>query len=151
MTAQSIKSGTKRTRPRPNPTEKQLAILKIKKDHPKLNTIETGKLANCNHSTVVRTLAKYKINHSDVIEYRNNEVDILTGFRHRIVRSCTDEDIKKAPFGSRILALAQLIDKERVLTGGNPTAKPLITINIQAGPGMQPAIDITPQVEAITD
>ncbi len=95
-------------------TIKQELILKTKSEHPDLNTVEIGVLADCNHSTVVRTLARYGINLNDLQEYKSKRADIFAGLQHRLLASCTDEDIKKAPMGSRVLAAAQLYDKERL-------------------------------------
>jgi predicted DNA-binding protein YlxM (UPF0122 family) len=49
--------------------------------------------------------------------YKNQRADILANLQTKIIKSIDDADIKKAPFGSRILAMAQLIDKERLERG----------------------------------
>lgn len=95
-------------------TEKQAAIIVAAQDHPDLTSREIGKLANADHSTVVRTLQRYKIERQDVEDFKSHRGDIFAGLQHRLLASCTDADIQKAPLGSRILAAAQLYDKERL-------------------------------------
>lgn len=53
--------------------------------------------------------------------YRANRADIISNLQAKIIKSIDDEDIKKAPFGSRILAYAQLYDKERLERGQSTT------------------------------
>ena len=62
----------------------------------------------------MRTLARYGIEKGQVEEYKAHRADVFAGIQHRLLASCTDEDIKKAPMGSRVLAAAQLYDKERL-------------------------------------
>jgi hypothetical protein len=86
-------------------------------EHPELSTREIGKLAESDHSTVVRTLQRYHIERAEVEDYKHHRADILAGLQHRLLASCTDADIQKSPMGSRILAAAQLYDKERLERG----------------------------------
>lgn len=95
-------------------TPKQQAIIEVAKSHPELSTHQIGKLAGADHSTVSRTLAKYNIEQQHLEAFKGARADILAGLQMRILTTCTDEDIKKAPFGSRILAAVQLYDKERL-------------------------------------
>jgi hypothetical protein len=53
----------------------------------------------------------------EVNEFRDHRAEVLAGLQHRIIQSITSADIKKAPMGSRVLAAAQLYDKERLETG----------------------------------
>ncbi len=50
-------------------------------------------------------------------EFKKNRADILAQLQCKILSSIDDADIKKAPFGSRILAMAQIYDKERLERG----------------------------------
>jgi transposase len=45
-----------------------------------------------------------------------NRTEILQNTQRRLLNSINDEDIKKTPVGSRVLAFAQLYDKERLET-----------------------------------
>lgn len=152
MAAQAITKALRTRRPRAklNNTQRK-AIADLAKDNPALTHDQLAALNNVERSTITRTLAKYHILQQDVIQYKEKQVEILEGLQARIIKSCTDEDIKKAPFGSRILAVAQLIDKVQVLTGGTQTAKPMITINIQAGPGVQQPLAIGVNVDNPVD
>ena len=105
------------SRPSRKPTEKQQQILKLKVEHPDLSTRQLGKLCNSSHTHVVATLNKYGVNAEEVEEFKKHKADILAGLQARILSTLTDDDIKKAPMGSRVLAVAQLYDKERLERG----------------------------------
>lgn len=109
---------TKTTRP---PTPKQQVIIKTKTEHPDLTTRQIAAIANTDHTHVIKTLERYGTDQRDVEAYKKNRPNILAGLQHRLLVSVTDEDIKKAPLGSRILAAAQLYDKERLETGQSTT------------------------------
>jgi hypothetical protein len=99
------------------PTELQQKIINTKQAHPRLNTVEIAAVANCDHTHVVRTLQRYGIAKFDVDNFISNRAAIFAGLQHRLLSSLTDDDIKKTPLGSRVLAAAQLYDKERLETG----------------------------------
>lgn len=109
--------GNKRKNKTNELTPTQVAILKTKSEHPDLTLREIGAIADCNHVTVLTTLRRYGIDSNHLKEWKNNKADILSGLQHKLLVSITDEDIKKAPLGSRVLAAAQLFDKERIETG----------------------------------
>ena len=110
MTAQ-FKPLTKPTKPI---TPKQQIILKTKQEHPDLTVREVAAIANVDHSYVVQVLARYGVNASHVEDFKANRANVFAGIQHRLLNSITDEDIQKAPMGSRILAAAQMYDKERL-------------------------------------
>lgn len=62
-------------------------------------------------------MQRYGITHNLIHDYKSNRADIFAGLQHRLLQSITDEDIKKAPIGSRVLAAAQIYDKERLERG----------------------------------
>ena len=99
------------------PTTKQQHIVDVKQDHPSLTTREIAAICDTGHSHVVQTLQRYGVNQQEVEDYRTHRSDVLAGLQHRLIKSVTDDDIKKAPLGSRVLAAAQLYDKERLETG----------------------------------
>jgi len=117
----------KRTR---RPTPKQELILKTKQAHPDLNTVETAALCNTDHSHVVKTLQRYGINRRALNDYKNHRADVFAGLGMRLITSVTDADIKKAPMGTRVLAAAQLYDKEQLERGHGADARPLVVIQI---------------------
>jgi hypothetical protein len=92
-------------------------IIELKKQNPALSTSEIGKLVDCSHVNVIHVLRRYGLAKQEVNEYKDNRADILAGLQHRLIQSITTEDIKKAPLGSRVLAAAQLYDKERLEVG----------------------------------
>jgi hypothetical protein len=97
--------------------EKQQDIIELAESNPNLTHTQIASLEDCERSTVSRVLAKYGIEQQEVEDYKQHRADIFGGLQKRILKSITDEDIKKAPVGSRILAVAQLYDKERLERG----------------------------------
>lgn len=105
---------TKATKP---PTAKQQAILKTKQEHPDLTTREIAAICDTGHTHVIATFQRYGVNQQHINDYKANRADILAGLQHRLLASVTDADIQKSPMGSRVLAAAQLYDKERLERG----------------------------------
>lgn len=102
------------TRPTKARTKTQQTILKTKAEHPDLTVREIAAIAECSHVNVVQTLQRYGLNKTHVDNYKNTRADILAGLQEKMLVSLTDDDIKKMPGGSRILAACQLYDKERL-------------------------------------
>ena len=101
----------------PKKNSKAPKIIELKNTNPNLTVRQIAEIVNCNHSNVVQTLARYGINPEQTTNYKNNRADILAGLQHNLLSSITLDDIKKAPMGSRVLAVAQLYDKERLERG----------------------------------
>jgi hypothetical protein len=97
-----------------NPTKRQKRILDTYKEHPDLTVREIGAIADVTHGYVVQTLKRYGIEKLRVDAFKQYRGDIFAGMQDRLLSSVTNEDIKKAPLGSRVLAAAQLYDKERL-------------------------------------
>ena len=93
---------------------KTKAIIEIKEKHPDLNTREVGELVGCDHSHVVKVLARWGIKQSENEEYKKNRADILAGVGKRILETLTDEDIKKASLNQKVVSYGILYDKERL-------------------------------------
>lgn len=119
MAAESVKDKqiTKPTKTRKPKSRKTEIIIKTAQEHPDLTTREIGAIAGCTHVNVIETLKRYNIDHNQTVNYKNHRADILAGLQHRFLCSVTDADIKKTPVGSRILAVSQLYDKERLERG----------------------------------
>ena len=129
MTAESIKKKQITQQPRTkHPTELQQKIIEINQSHPTLNKNEIAAVAGCDHAHVVRTLQTYGLIKKDVDHYISNRAAILAGMQHRLLSSITDADIKKTPVGSRVLAAAQLYDKERLERGLSNNDQPIMVI-----------------------
>lgn len=111
MAAQKAKPITKTTK---RLTNRQKIVLKTKAEHPDLTTREIGAIAECSHVSVINTLRRYGIEREHVDNFKRTRADILAGLQEKILNSLTDEDIQKAPMGSRVLAACQLFDKERL-------------------------------------
>jgi hypothetical protein len=82
-----------------------------------LSTGQIGKILGCSKTTVIYHL-RYNGYDKDIVKtFKNNRSDLFAWMQERFVSSISDEDIKKTPVGSRVLAVAQLYDKERLETG----------------------------------
>ena len=126
MAAEKIKKNTlQRLQPK-NPRSRK--IIELKTTNPELSTTQIGKLVDCSHVNVVRVLQRYGMAQQEVNDYKTNRADILAGLQHRLISSITDEDIKKTPVGSRILAAAQLFDKEKAELGQSTDKQPVLVL-----------------------
>lgn len=112
-------------------TAKQEKIVATCNNHPKLSTRQVAKICDTDHAYVVQVMQRYNIARQETKDFQNNKVEILQGIQHRILKSITDEDIQKAPMGSRVLAVAQLIDKERLIEGLSTSNTAVIHADIE--------------------
>jgi len=96
---------------------KAKAVIEIKEKHPDLTTREVGELVGCDHSHVVKVLARWGIEQSKNEEYKENRADILAGVGRKILATITDEDIKKASLNQKVVSYGILYDKERLERG----------------------------------
>jgi hypothetical protein len=62
-------------------------------------------------------LQRYNIVKAETDEYVSNRAIVLQGLQHKILKSITDDDIKKTPTTQRLMAYGILYDKERLETG----------------------------------
>jgi len=98
-------------------SERTQKILEIKQANPNLTTRQIGELTDCDHSHVVRVLQRHNLEMQRIIEFKENRADIFAGLQDRLLSSITEDEIKKAPVGSRILGACQIYDKERIERG----------------------------------
>lgn len=85
-----------------------------------LTHAEIGQLVGCSKQNISDRLKAFKTDFIGLETFKNKRADILALFQKRLLYSLTDKDIKKMPGGSRVLAVAQLFDKEQV-ERGKPT------------------------------
>jgi hypothetical protein len=126
MTAESVKKN-QISKPR-KPTELQQKIIETHQTHPTLNKSEIATVCKTDHAHVIRTLQAYGLIKNDVDNYIKNRAVILAGMQHRLLSSITQEDIQKTPVGSRILAAAQLFDKEKAELGQSTDKQPVLVL-----------------------
>jgi hypothetical protein len=74
---------------------------------------------------------------------------VFAGLQQQILASITAEDIKKAPLGTRVLASAQLYDKEQLERGHGADARPLVMIQINTAKVDNPVDNSTCQPDVI--
>lgn len=102
---------------KPNKGSKAPAIIDIATKHPDLSCAEIGKMVDCSHVNVVKTLQRYGINKEATEKYKSGRADIFAGLQERILNSITDEAIKKTPAIQLVTAASILYDKERLERG----------------------------------
>lgn len=69
--------------------------------------------------------------------YVNNRTVFFQSTQQRLLTSITDADIKSAPMGSRVLAAAQLYDKERLETDQSTSNQAIV---MRADPALSKAL-----------
>lgn len=84
------------------------------------------------HKDVVNRRIRYLLPDEDTKTFINNRADIFARMQQNILQSIDDADIKKAPFGSRILAACQIYDKERTERGLTNSISAVIHSDIEA-------------------
>ena len=107
---------------RGRPSRKETAalkqeVIKYARAEPLASQREIAAAVGVNRATVAGVLAKYHINKEELDSYKENQADIMVGLQHRIAKSITDEDIKKAGLQSRLTAFGIIFDKFRIQTG----------------------------------
>jgi hypothetical protein len=111
MTAESVKTKVNGQAIR---TAKQEQIITLHTQQPTASMREIARQSDSDTSYVIEVLQRYGLIQQNIKDYKSNRADVFAGLQHRLIKSITDEDIKKAPLGSRVLAVAQLYDKERL-------------------------------------
>jgi len=119
-------------------TKKHKAILTAKAENPALTTRQIAKLANTDHSHVVKTLQRYGVDHGAVESYQKHRADIFDGVCSRLLASVTDSDINKASLMQRMASVGVLYDKMRIERGlSDGTSKPLVMIQVAGSVNVQ--------------
>jgi hypothetical protein len=122
---------TNSQKPATKATKKQVNILQAKSDNPGLTTRQIAKLADTDHTHVVKTLQRYGVDYGAVESYQKHRADILDGVAHRIIASITDADIKNASLLQRLSAYGIVYDKMRIERGlADGSSKPLVLIQV---------------------
>lgn len=77
-----------------------------------LSHAQIAKIVGCRSQNITQRLQASGI--TSLRNFKKNRADVFATIQSRILNSIGDDDIKKAPFGSRITAAAILYDKERL-------------------------------------
>ena len=86
----------------------------LKKQEMGLTLPEIAEAFSVSVATINRALRDYRTAVGAVKEFKAVRGNVLADLQRRILTSISDIDIKKAPFGTKILAFCQLYDKERL-------------------------------------
>lgn len=140
MAAQQIK---KKTHQNLTPREKQ-EIITVAVQNPNLSKSQIADLQGVDRTTVSKILKRYNTSRLRVDNFKEYRADIFAGLQERLLSSITPAEIKKMQPGSRVLAAAQLYDKEAIERGVQDDGKsrPLVVIvkggNVQVNAGSGP-------------
>lgn len=78
---------------------------------------QVAALLGCERSNITKRLAKHKDEIEGLDRFKKHRGDILAWNQKRLLGSITDDEIRKAPLGTKVLAACQLYDKERLERG----------------------------------
>jgi len=74
-------------------------------------------MCGCSKANVSARLKAVKAEFKGLAVFKDKRADILALMQQKMLYSLTDKDIKRMPGGSRVLAMCQLYDKERIERG----------------------------------
>jgi transcriptional regulator with XRE-family HTH domain len=83
----------------------------------KLSYEQIAKVVGCDKANVWRRLNGFDVTLEDTEEFKSNEAFVLNNLRLRIANAINDEEIKKAPLQTKLMAYGILYDKHRLETG----------------------------------
>jgi len=78
---------------------------------------EIGDMCGCSKANVSERLRAVKADFKGLAVFKDRRGDILALMQQKMLYSLSDKDIKRMPGGSRVLAMCQLYDKERIERG----------------------------------
>lgn len=82
-----------------------------------LSYSEIGKLAGCNSSNVYHRFKAAGYVPEHLKAYKDNRADVFSWWQSKILNSINEDDIKRAPLQSKVVAAGILYDKERLERG----------------------------------
>jgi hypothetical protein len=112
-------------KPAHNKGGKRVKVSEQKKQHiindyinnPSLSPNDIAKINDVSRPFVSILLKEHNITREDVDSFKENEATLLNALRYRILKSITDEEIKKTPMVQRMAAYGIAFDKYRLDTG----------------------------------
>lgn len=101
-----------------NTTPKYTPLAKIIAKVKKTGSVtDAAKLLNLSREAIYDRLKRADIDIKELIDYTNDKALSHEVLQYRLNKSLSQDDIKKMPGGSRILAICQLDDKIRLARG----------------------------------
>ncbi len=105
---------------------------------------DTAKLLGVSYNAIYKRLKHHGIDHEDFTDYTDDKALSHEIMQYKIAKGFSEEDIKKMPGGSKVLAICQLQDKISNLrdgaSGKNNSLQVIINLANKAE-----EIDITPK------
>lgn len=82
-----------------------------------LSYSQVASIVGCSKANVLLRLQSRDLQVDDIETFKDNESQVLTQLRHRIISSITDDEIKKAPLATKAMVYGIAYDKYRLETG----------------------------------
>ena len=95
-----------------------------------LSHAQIGKVVKCSPQNITQRLQAEGL--ETLAEYKENKDAVFEHLQQKIIKSIADEDIKKAPFGSRVTAAAILEDKIRLVRGQSTENKSVLVAELKS-------------------
>jgi predicted DNA-binding protein YlxM (UPF0122 family) len=93
---------------------------------------EIAESVNTSRQMVHQVLERYGIEPNHAESFKEHRADILAGMQEKILRSIDLDEIKKSPFGTKIMATGILYDKERIERGlSDNNTRPMVVIQVK--------------------
>jgi len=138
MAAQASKPEIKPRKPRKDKKVNTQQAIKLKTENG-LSYQQIAKIQGSTPAAVHRDISHLLPTESTEV-FKSKRADILARLQERILTTIDDKDIQKAPLGSRVLAVAQMYDKERLERGQSTSNIASIHADIAALKG-RPNVD----------
>jgi predicted DNA-binding protein YlxM (UPF0122 family) len=100
--------------PKNTPIKKILNQISL---NPDITQKELAERCNVSRQAVSQMLIRYGIDDKCLESFKKSRADIFAGIQETVAASFTPEDIKKASFKDRVVAMGILYDKERLERG----------------------------------
>ncbi len=78
---------------------------------------EIGKLVGCSPENVCQRFKAIDYTPERLKDFKKNRADILAHLQSKLINNISEDDVQKAPLGTKVLAMCQLYDKERLERG----------------------------------
>lgn len=141
MAVKTAKAKTKVRQVTPKNGSKTTAILAMAEARPELTVTEIGKLNDCSHVNVIKTLQRYGLDRERVDEFQNHKVRILAGIQEKFITELQGRSLEKESAHTLVVDAGIIQDKIRDIIHGK-SGNSGINVNINIGDPTK-TIDVT--------
>ena len=123
-------------RPKYIPIEK---MIKLREQG--LSYSQCAAVLGCSKGAVVIRMQGQNVEVEEAEQFKSHEADHLNALRYRIVKNISDEEIEKAPLGTKAMVYGILFDKNRLLEGLSTANHAIIHADVLAIKALQSGDD----------